>query len=708
MKEYKFGVKNPILSIAMIFRDDMRCIERCLDALTPLRKAIPCELVMADTGSVDGSRKVAERYADQIIDFPWINDFAAARNAVLDQCHGLWHLSVDTDEYLDPDIEELVDFLSDPSNMERDFACVVNRNYTTDEMLDGEGMDFFALRIAKRDERFSGKIHEALAIHGGDENVVPLGKTIFHHDGYAGNRMNKKKKRNGKLVKEALEADPKNLRILGECLDAAISDEEVRKYCCRAMELLGNEDDAGEEWYSAALLRNVLNKSKERNYPELYDWISFAKEHYGDSPFTQIDVSRLAGECYLQSDPERALQEFSAYWEALGRYQRHEYSWTCLFSGVLDGTRISVQQAVHLVSAQCQSKLENWPAGLEELKQIDLCQCTILNHIDVYVSLVVDYWWRSQTDVRPVLLSAWKKLKEDTTSKLADARRKQFLAIGRRCLDMKLENQDVPTDARLTEDLFVQLGEDCPLGRSALLIKATTSKEAEQLLNGVEEWDFIASAAIHRAFELNAAFPDSFYAMPSEITEQQALNLVRTLEKDSAQTAQDWAKRIPQPSLGQTMWLYELTLITILGDHWDKQSAEALFSQFRHFGQRYLDCFYPSCMQSEENLHLLPATLRFVWYYIQAQKELDAGKTVEYIRLLRKGLKTAPMMKKVVEYLSKSVQDKLDAEKENEEELQALAQQVKMMLSAFPADHPSVIVLKQSPAYQKIAHLLEM
>ena len=51
---------NPVLSIGIIFRDDIRSIERCLKALQPLRDTLPCELVLADTGSEDGSRAVAE------------------------------------------------------------------------------------------------------------------------------------------------------------------------------------------------------------------------------------------------------------------------------------------------------------------------------------------------------------------------------------------------------------------------------------------------------------------------------------------------------------------------------------------------------------------------------------------------------------------------------------------------------------------------
>ena len=75
-------MEKPVLSIGIIFKNEIRCLDRCLKSLQPLRDALPCELVMADTGSGDGSREVAERYADILFDFPWINDFAAARKKV--------------------------------------------------------------------------------------------------------------------------------------------------------------------------------------------------------------------------------------------------------------------------------------------------------------------------------------------------------------------------------------------------------------------------------------------------------------------------------------------------------------------------------------------------------------------------------------------------------------------------------------------------
>ena len=50
------------LSVAIIFRNEIRCLERCLKSLQLLRERFSVEIVMADTGSTDGSRAVAERY----------------------------------------------------------------------------------------------------------------------------------------------------------------------------------------------------------------------------------------------------------------------------------------------------------------------------------------------------------------------------------------------------------------------------------------------------------------------------------------------------------------------------------------------------------------------------------------------------------------------------------------------------------------------
>ena len=117
--------KKPVLSIGMIVKNEEKKLEKCLRAVEPLRQAIDCELLIADTGSVDGTRAIAEKYADKVIDFPWVNDFSAARNAVLEIASGKWYFWLDADEYLDPDFSQLLDFLGSPEADTTDVCTVI-------------------------------------------------------------------------------------------------------------------------------------------------------------------------------------------------------------------------------------------------------------------------------------------------------------------------------------------------------------------------------------------------------------------------------------------------------------------------------------------------------------------------------------------------------------------------------------------------------
>ena len=93
------GEKNrPVLSISMLVSNNRRdTIEKCMESLVPLMKAIPSELIIVDTGCTDGSVDIARKYADKVVQFTWCKDFSAARNAGLVECTGEWFLYLDDD-----------------------------------------------------------------------------------------------------------------------------------------------------------------------------------------------------------------------------------------------------------------------------------------------------------------------------------------------------------------------------------------------------------------------------------------------------------------------------------------------------------------------------------------------------------------------------------------------------------------------------------
>lgn len=82
------------LSLAMIVRNEAQHLARCLTSV----EGLVDEIVVVDTGSDDDSREVARAHGAISVEFPWVDDFAAARNVALEHCRGDWVLQLDADE----------------------------------------------------------------------------------------------------------------------------------------------------------------------------------------------------------------------------------------------------------------------------------------------------------------------------------------------------------------------------------------------------------------------------------------------------------------------------------------------------------------------------------------------------------------------------------------------------------------------------------
>jgi tetratricopeptide (TPR) repeat protein len=88
----------PTLSLSMIVRDSEKWLAECLQSV----QGVVNEIVIADTGSKDATLSIAGQFGARIIDFPWEDDYAEARNASLKAVQSDWVLVLDADERLDP------------------------------------------------------------------------------------------------------------------------------------------------------------------------------------------------------------------------------------------------------------------------------------------------------------------------------------------------------------------------------------------------------------------------------------------------------------------------------------------------------------------------------------------------------------------------------------------------------------------------------
>ena len=171
------------------------------------------EIIVADTGSTDRTKEIAEKYADKVVDFEWIKDFSAARNYCASFASNNWILALDCDEFVDfidmrmlrilmqkypkrTGVLRLKNITRDTNNqagyVNTDLARLYNKNYYTFEFAIHE--QICPKDISKRNEPI-------------DAFLLPM--DVVHH-GYALDEetMKKKQQRNLELLYQELETTP--------------------------------------------------------------------------------------------------------------------------------------------------------------------------------------------------------------------------------------------------------------------------------------------------------------------------------------------------------------------------------------------------------------------------------------------------------------------------------------------------------------------
>ncbi len=228
--------KKPILSISILISNNRaKTINKCMKALVPLREAVPSELILVDTGCKDEGIEIARRYADKIVEFSWCNDFAAARNAGLTECTGEWFLFMDDDEWFD-DVSELIAFFQSEERHRYDTLWYIVRNYD-----DFEGTtygDTFVGRGVKLtpETKFYGKIHEWIEPFPVKVKRV---SSYAHHYGYVYKSEEERQKhlaRNITLEEMAVAERPEDIRMCCQLVQeyrAAERYEDAERLCVK-------------------------------------------------------------------------------------------------------------------------------------------------------------------------------------------------------------------------------------------------------------------------------------------------------------------------------------------------------------------------------------------------------------------------------------------------------------------------------------------
>lgn len=190
------------ISLVMIVKNEERSLEKCLRSAVSLVD----EMIIADTGSTDGTKAIAERMGARVWDYKWTNDFLAARNYALSHSSGDWNLILDADEILRPfQRDELEQAMG--RYVKHHGASWMGAITRYDVYPDGEGTSVSVAsipRLLPAGMRYTGIIHEQ------PDTEYPCYKLPLEadHDGYL---RGDKGERNLSYLEEAVKRCPEDL-----------------------------------------------------------------------------------------------------------------------------------------------------------------------------------------------------------------------------------------------------------------------------------------------------------------------------------------------------------------------------------------------------------------------------------------------------------------------------------------------------------------
>ncbi|MFB5269708.1 glycosyltransferase [Paenibacillus enshidis] len=201
---------KPSISLCMIVRNEEKYLPKCLSSV----QRIVDEIIIVDTGSTDDTVAIAKAFGAKVIQMPWQDSFADARNRSFEEATGDWILWLDADEEMDVnEADKLKELLTRDAIREQRIEGIqfVFYNY-----VDGGGVESVLLHRMVRNRpqyRFEERVHEQILPNMLKSNPhLQLGQVDIHihHYGYLSQNVVRQGKiqRNVALLQQAISEHP--------------------------------------------------------------------------------------------------------------------------------------------------------------------------------------------------------------------------------------------------------------------------------------------------------------------------------------------------------------------------------------------------------------------------------------------------------------------------------------------------------------------
>jgi Glycosyl transferase family 2 len=292
------------LSVCLVTRNDEKNLPRVLGSVN----GIADEVIVAETGSTDGTLATAQSLGAKVSLFPWDDDFSAARNYALEQAGGEWILWLNPDEELDAGSRHALTACLDR-------ADVVGYLVQVDELARPDQpdtpMQTWQERLFRRDAgvRFIGRLHPHFTapwaeLARAQGRHIARANIVIRHHAYQSELTRGKLRWAVRLLEKELQDRPGQLHYLIEY----------------GRHLLWLNDPRGHEVLAqaAALLhagRNAAAPPPDLALTSLLEYLLTVSPEQSKSPLTALDARELAWRWFPNSPPllwSMAQQAFAA------------------------------------------------------------------------------------------------------------------------------------------------------------------------------------------------------------------------------------------------------------------------------------------------------------------------------------------------------------------------------------------------------------
>ncbi len=203
----------------MLTRDEAGSLPQALGSL----RGLADELVIADTGSLDGTLKIARDHGATLVKHAWQESFSAGRNAALDAAQGDWILWLNADEEVPAESHAKIRALLEDTASQGIFGYRVRLRAIPRAERPDQFIDEVDLRLFRKVPglHYEGRLHPGFSQPMAEQLMkegwrVETTDVIFLHHASLSTPTPAKLRWAARLIEKELEDNPESLHFLVE------------------------------------------------------------------------------------------------------------------------------------------------------------------------------------------------------------------------------------------------------------------------------------------------------------------------------------------------------------------------------------------------------------------------------------------------------------------------------------------------------------